>query len=126
MGDKSLMSEIQEENDRWMDDYKRGDVAAVGTHYTDDAISLPPHTDAVVGRESITEFWKEAMNSGSSGLNIRTKEVERAGETAYEIGETELIGPDNSVIDRFHYMVVWKRAGGKWLIHREIWNSSLT
>jgi hypothetical protein len=40
-----------------------------------------------------------------------------------EIGETELIGMDSEVIDRFNYMVIWKKAGDTWLIHREIWNS---
>ncbi len=108
-----------------MEDYKRGDAAAVGSHYTEDAVSLPPHTAAVVGRDSIIEFWKVAMNSGSAGLNIQTKEVKSDGELAYEIGETDLIGPENDVIDRFHYMVVWKKVGDIWLIHREIWNSSL-
>ena len=125
MSDKGLLLEIQNENDRWMDDYKKGDAAAVGSHYTEDAISLPPHTEAVIGRGAITDFWKEAMDSGAAGLNIRTKEVESTGETAYEIGETDLTGDDGTVIDSFHYMVVWKRAGGNWLIHREIWNSSL-
>lgn len=125
MGDNDLISEIQNLNERWMEDYKNGDATAVGSHYTEDAISLPPHAAAVVGRESIIEYWKEAMHSGAKGLNIQTKEVERDGELACEIGETDLAGPEGDVIDRFHYMVLWKRVGGKWLIHREIWNSSL-
>jgi uncharacterized protein (TIGR02246 family) len=125
MGGNDLILEIRSLNARWMEDYEMGDAAAVGSHYTEDAISLPPHTPAVVGRESIIEYWREAMKSGPKGLNIQTEEVERDGELACEIGETDLIGPDEDVIDRFHYMVVWKRVGDKWLIHREIWNSSL-
>jgi len=125
MGGKDLISEIKNQNDKWMEDYKRGDAVAIGSHYTEDAVSLPPHTGAVVGKESIIEYWKEAMHSGAKGLNIQTKEVESDGELACEIGETDLIGPDDDVTDRFHYMVVWRRVGGRWLIHREIWNSSL-
>lgn len=125
MGGKDLISEIQNLNNRWMEDYKKSDADAVGSHYTEDAVSLPPQAAAVVGRISIIEYWKAAMKSGAKGLNIQTKEVEGDGELAYEIGETDLIGPENDVIDRFHYMVVWKRVGDVWLIHREIWNSSL-
>jgi len=125
MSGKDLISEIKNLNDRWMEDYKRGDADAVGSHYTEDAVSLPPHAPAVVGRESIIEYWREAMKSEAKGLNIQTKVVESDGELAYEIGETDLIGPENDVIDRFHYIVVWKRSGGERLIHREIWNSSL-
>lgn len=125
MSDKDLLLEIQNVNERWMEDYLKEDATEVGSHYTEDAISLPPHTGAVVGRDSIIEYWKEAMKSGAKGLDIRSKEVEGDGELAYEIGETDLTGPDNAVIDHFHYMVIWKKQGGKWLIHREIWNSSL-
>jgi uncharacterized protein (TIGR02246 family) len=125
MGGNDLILEIRSLNARWMEDYTKGDAEAVGSHYTEGAVSLPPHAAAVVGRASIIEYWKGAMNAGAKGLNIQTKEVERDGDLAYEIGETDLIGPDSDVIDRFHYMVVWKRVGDKWLIHREIWNSSL-
>lgn len=125
MGGNDPILEIRSLNARWMEDYINGDADAVGSHYTEDAVCLPPHAAAVVGRKSIIEYWKEAMKSGAKGLNIQTKEVEGDGELAYEIGETDLIGPENDVIDRFHYIVVWKRAGGVWLIHREIWNSSL-
>jgi ketosteroid isomerase-like protein len=61
MGSNDLISEIRSLNVQWMEDYKKGDAAAVGSHYTEDAVSLPPHAAAVVGRESIIEYWKEAM-----------------------------------------------------------------
>jgi ketosteroid isomerase-like protein len=28
-------------------------------------------------------------------------------------------------MDRGKYIVVWKDEGGKWKLHRDIWNSSL-
>jgi len=125
MSDKGLLLEIQNLNEQWMHDFLKGDAVAVGSHYTEDAISLPPHTGAVVGRDAIIGYWNEAMKSGAKGLDIRSKEVESAEGTAYEVGETDLLGLDNTVIDHFHYMVIWKKHGSKWLIHREIWNSSM-
>jgi len=65
------------------------------------------------------------MESGIKGLNIQTKEVEAQNDTAYEFGETILVGENDRVIDRFKYMVIWKRQNDGWKIHREIWNSSL-
>lgn len=32
---------------------------------------------------------------------------------------------DGTVADRGKYIVVWKRVGGKWLLHRDIWNTSM-
>jgi len=58
-------------------------------------------------------------------LNIQTKEVEAQTDTAHEFGETILAGENDGVIDRFKYMVIWKRQNDGWKIHREIWNSSL-
>jgi len=28
------------------------------------------------------------------------------------------------VADRAKYVVVWKKVGGQWLLHRDIWNTS--
>jgi len=123
MTDIDLMSEIKKLNEAWMRDFSSEDAQTVGAHYTEDAISLPPHMKAVIGKAAITEYWAKSMQSGVGALNIRSKEVERAGDRVIEIGETELIGMDSEVIDRFNYMVIWKKAGDAWLIHREIWNS---
>ena len=125
MDEKELLSEIKGLNELWMKDFIKGDAVAVGAHYTEDAVSLPPHSQAVVGREAIIRFWSNAIKSGEGWLNIQSKEVERTGDTAFEIGETELIGTDKSVTDRFNYMVIWKKKGDRWLIYREIWNSLL-
>lgn len=125
MSDKDLLSEIMGLNKLWMKDFLKGDASAVGSHYTDDAVSLPPHSRAVIGREAIVRYWNDAMKSGVKNLNIQSKEVERTGDVAFEIGETEQLGSENTVMDRFNYMVIWRKQGGRWMIYREIWNSCL-
>ncbi len=118
------MSQIINLNNAWMDDFKRGDAKAVGEHYTDDAVSLPPGINPIVGKQAIIDYWREAMVSGAGSLNIQTKEVERAGELVIEIGETELLSAEREILDRFNYMVIWKESGDSWLIYKEIWNST--
>lgn len=125
MTDIMLFNEIARLNRSWMDDYKKGDAKAVGDHYTEDAVSLAPGSKPIVGREAIVDFWRDTMVSGSGTLDIHTKEVEWAGEYAIEVGETKVVQAEGVVNDRFNYMVIWKRAGASWLIHREIWNSKL-
>ena len=125
MTDLKLFNEIAKLNESWMDDYKKGDAKAVGDHYTEDAVSLAPGIKPIVGRQAIIDFWRVAMVEGSGILDIRSKEVERAGDFAIETGETMVVGDDDVVTDRYNYMVLWKRSGDSWLIHREIWNSEL-
>lgn len=125
MGNKELWDSILVANKQWMTDYGRGDAVAVGTHYTNDAKSLPPNTDSINGRQAIVEYWKAAMKMGIKGLKIETKELERQNDTAYEIGETTLTGEGGEIIDKLKYMVIWKYQNGQWKIHREIWNTSM-
>jgi ketosteroid isomerase-like protein len=32
---------------------------------------------------------------------------------------------DGKVADRGKYVVIWKRVGGEWKLHRDIWTTSL-
>ncbi len=125
MNDRELLAEIKALNERWMTAFSNGDAIAVGSHYTQDALSLVPGRKPVVGKEAIIEYWSEAMKSGVGALNIKSNEVEKTGDIAVETGETNLLSSGGEVIDRFNYMVVWKKQDGEWLIHREIWNSVL-
>ncbi len=119
-----LITKIKELNEDWMRDFSNSDATAVGSHYTDDAISLAPGRNPIVGKDEIIKYWQEAMESGVGALNIQSSEVQQSGSLAVEIGQTDLIGDDNEVIDKFNYMVIWKQQNGQWLIYREIWNSS--
>ena len=118
-----LIAKIRELNEVWMKDFSNADAIAVGSHYTDDAISLAPGRNPIVGKEEIIKYWQEAMESGVGALNIKSEEVQQSGNIATEIGQTDLVGANGEIIDKFNYMVVWKEENGKWLIYREIWNS---
>jgi len=98
MTDDDLFSEIKNLNESWMNDFINGDAEAVGSHYTDDAISLAPGEDPGIGKEAIIAYWGKSMKSGVGGLNIKSKEVQESGDLAFEIGETDLIGSDSKII----------------------------
>jgi len=104
---------------------EKKDAAAVAALYTDDAIVLPPNLTMVKGRADIKNLFEGFLASGIKGIAFTTIEVESFGDTAIEVGEFVLTGPDGSVADRGKSVVVWKRIKGQWKLHRDIFNTSL-
>jgi ketosteroid isomerase-like protein len=93
--------------------------------YTDDAQVMPPNADIIQGPAAIQAMWKSLMDVGLKGMDIDTLEVDDLGDTAIEVARFALYGPDRQVLDRGKYIVVWKRKGSEWKLHRDIFNSSL-
>ncbi|MGI6208570.1 MAG: YybH family protein [Anaerolineae bacterium] len=116
---------IDAANKRFADAVSRGDAAALGTMYTDDAQVMPPNADIIQGPAAIQAMWKSLMDVGLKGMDIDTLEVDDLGDTAIEVARFALYGPDRQVLDRGKYIVVWKRKGSEWKLHRDIFNSSL-
>ncbi|MGH2897071.1 MAG: YybH family protein, partial [Solirubrobacteraceae bacterium] len=86
-----------------------------------DAEVIAPGAPIAHGRAAIAAVWKGAMG-GVKDVSLETRAVESAGDFAVEDGTAKLTAPDGSVsADR--YIVVWKREGGTWKLHRDIWNS---
>src|SRR5205085_151989 len=99
----------------------KGDFSALDRVYTEQARVLPPGAEMVSGRTQIQEFWKQAAAAlGVKSVKLRTVEVEELGDTAIEIGRAELITADST--SAVKYVVVWKREGGTWKWHIDIWN----
>ena len=121
----SVRDEIAAANQRFMAAFARGDAAGVAACYTADARLLPPNADTVEGPAAITTFWRGVMGMGVSGARLETQEAEGDRDTAYEIGRYTLTAGEGATADRGKYVVIWRREGGRWSIHRDIWNSSL-
>jgi len=98
-----------------------GDAQKVSELYTADAEIIAPGAPIARGRAAIAAFWKGGM-SGVKELSLETRAVESAGDLAVEDGTVKLTGADGAV-STSRYVVVWKRDGGAWKLHRDIWNS---
>ena len=116
---------IEAANARFSADFAKGDATAVASHYTAAGQVLPPNGEVVHGREAIARFWKGAMDAGVKGVKLTVVEAESAGGTAHEVGAYALTGEGGKTLDTGKYIVIWKRDGGQWKIHRDIWNSSM-
>jgi uncharacterized protein (TIGR02246 family) len=111
---------------KFEDAFNRGDGAAVGALYTEDAAILPPDAARVDGKEAIGKFWQSAIDAGLKDLDLQTVEVLDGTDLAVEVGKVSLtttgsVGKEVPVAGK--YVVVWQRGDdGTWRLHRDIWN----
>jgi uncharacterized protein (TIGR02246 family) len=114
-------AEIAAVNRTFEEAVRAGDLHRLASLYTPDAMALPPDAPLVRGRENIGKMWGAiAQQAGLTGVELRTTDLEIAGDTAYEVGEATLALASGTAAVKF--VVVWKQVGGRWHLHRDIWN----
>ncbi len=97
------------------------DAEAIAELYTEDGRVIAPGAPPAAGRAAIAAFWTGAMQDTKS-VRLETLAVEAAGELALEEGVAHLTANDGSE-SAARYLVVWKRVGRRWHLHRDIWNA---
>ncbi len=106
--------------------FNAGDGATVASLYSVDAILYPPGGTRVDGRSAIQAFWQGAMDSGMKLDDLHAVEVEARGDRAGEVGVFTLVVPGDGGPTKVpgKYIVIWKRSGQTWQLHRDIWNTN--
>ena len=112
---------IQTSNAGLAADLLRGDAKAVAERYTSDAAVFPPGGSVARGTAAIEAFWTAALTAGIEDVELTTTTVESAGDLAFEEGTVSITDGKGQTTQE-HYIVVWKRIGGEWKLHRDIWN----
>jgi uncharacterized protein (TIGR02246 family) len=102
--------------------FLKGDARAVANLYTENAQVIAPGAPVARGRAAIEAAWKKSIDAGVKDLRLTTADVESDGDLACETGVVRLVGRDDAVTEG-RYVVVWKRTGGQWKLHRDIWNA---
>jgi uncharacterized protein (TIGR02246 family) len=115
---------IEVANRKFMDAVRTGDEERFVRLYAEDAILLLPGSDPLVGRVGAQEFFASFKAGGVSEIELTTLEVEALGETAWERGSFESMGPGTALLGRGKYIVIWKQAADGWEIYRDIVNAS--
>jgi len=85
--------------------------------------TAPAQQGGCRGRDAIRAFWQGALDAGLTEATLDTVEVDSTGDTAVEVGRYTLRAKGGQVADAGKYVVVWKREGGGWKLHRDIWNT---
>jgi uncharacterized protein (TIGR02246 family) len=124
-GSAAARQAIDAANKKFISAIARGDASAVAALYTVEGAAYPANSEVVQGRPALEAMWKGVIDSGITGVELTTTEHESAGDLAYEVGNYVMKMKDGTVADRGKYLVVWKRRNGQWLLHRDIWTTSL-
>lgn len=121
---QEIREAIEAANEVFVETFGKGDAAGLAALYTEGGQLLPPNAGFQTGRQALQTFWQGAIDAGLEEAKLETLEVEPHGDTAIEVGKYTLYVGGGQEADAGKYIVVWKREGGKWRLHRDIFNSS--
>jgi len=119
-----VKSAIADINAKFADELKKGDSAAMASHYTSDAMVMPPNSEPVP-KDKIISAWGGAIRMGVKDIKLTTDDVTGNGDVAGETGKYEMYGDNNKLLDKGKYLVLWKNENGEWKLYRDIWNTSM-
>jgi len=108
----------------WMEAFAAKDIEVMTAFYAEDAVLLPPDAPAIFGRDAISATMQEMFAAGL-GIELEDLEIKVAGNLGYKAGRYRTRGEDGSLIDRGKYIEIWSKIDGNWVLHRDIWNSSV-
>jgi ketosteroid isomerase-like protein len=108
----------------WMEAFTTKDLDAMTAFYSEDAVLLPPNAPAIFGRDAIGATIQEMFAEGLA-IELEDLEIEVVGNLGYKAGRYRTRGEDGSLVDRGKYIEIWSKVNGIWVIHRDIWNSSV-
>lgn len=119
---------IRQIGNEWAQSWNAGDLEKVVAVYAPDAVYLPPHHEAVHGRDAIRGYLQAPRSHGVSELAFDVTYIKQSGDVAWDVGTYRMNVPQNDGTkkeDHGKYLTVWKRAGTKWLITADAWSSDL-
>lgn len=125
----AVRAAIDAQNVKFAAAYNNQDAAGVASLYAQNATSMPPNSEILRGRAAIQESNQAGFDMGLKDMHLSTVSLEVHGDFAHEIGTFTIMLPSSGeemTKDSGKYFAVWKRqAENTWLIHVDIWNSSL-
>ena len=108
----------------WMEAFADKDIDAMSALYAEDSVLLPPNAPAIFGRDAINATMQEMFAAGLT-VELEDLEIKVVNDLAYKAGRYRTMAEDGSLIDRGKYIEIWSKVDGGWVIHRDIWNSSV-
>ena len=119
---------IRRIGDDWARHWNAKELDGVVAVYAEDAVYLPPHHEAVHGREAIREYVRSPLAHGVSDLAFEVTYIKQHGPIAWDVGTYRMSMPQpdgTKKEDHGKYLTVWRRVGEKWLIAADAWSSDL-
>jgi uncharacterized protein (TIGR02246 family) len=121
----STRDAIEAVNAQFVAAFGQGDSKAVAALYTSNAQLMPEGSDVIKGRAAIQKFMQGVIDSGVASIILTTLEKFGSGSTATEVGVYEMRDKAGKAVDHGKYLVLWRKVNGAWLLHRDIFNSTV-
>ncbi len=121
-------STIRRIGEEWARHWNTNDLEGVVAAYAEDAVYLPPHHEAVHGRDAIREYLRAPLSHGVSDLAFEVTYIKQQGPIAWDVGTYRMNIPQTEGTkreDHGKYLTVWRRMGKGWLIAADAWSSDL-
>ena len=110
----------------WAEAYNAGDADRIVALYTNDAILMPPDAPAAAGPAAMRKFLTgDIAASKKAGLTLVLVDdaIGINGELGWHSGTFKLNDTSGATVGTGKWLEVWRKAAGKWLMIRDIWNS---
>lgn len=110
----------------WVQAYNAGDADKIVAFYADDAIMMPPDAAAAVGHVAMKQFLTADMAATkAAGLSfaLDAEASGVSGDLGWHSGTFHVANAAGASVGTGKYAKVWRKADGKWLMIRDIWNN---
>ena len=84
--------------DNWAQNWNTGALEKLVATYAPDAVYLPPHHEAVHGRDSIRDYLRVPRSHGVSDLAFDVTYIKQSGDVAWDVGTYRMSMPQNGSI----------------------------
>lgn len=128
----ALKKTVEEFDAAGIDAMTTGNADKIMSYYVENAISMPPNSQMLKGREAIKGWMDQMMKSGMklSDVKFATTDMDAAGKIAFTVGTYEMTvtkpEPMGTMKDNGKYVSIWKQQqDGSWKVYAEIWNTNL-
>jgi len=109
----------------FMEAFNNEDADALAALFAEDGVMLPPNAPAIFGRDAIRAGNREGFAMVDHAIELEDLEIKVEGDLGYKAGRYRVRTKDDQLIDRGKYIEIWNKVDGRWMIHRDIWNSSM-
>ena len=122
--------EIQKLLERLMAADNASDVDNIMSFYADDAITMPPNDNIVIGKAAIAARYKAGFAKFKMEVSLSSDELEICGDWAFNRGKTNgrLIWHDGSnptPLNDKYLMILRRQVDKSWKIARLMWSSQV-
>ncbi|MGH8253929.1 MAG: YybH family protein, partial [Steroidobacteraceae bacterium] len=94
--------------------------------YAEDAIMMPPDYTSLKGHAAMKQYLTTDMAAAkAAGVSfaLDTDAGGVSGDLGWHSGTFHVAGANGASVATGKYVEVWRKADGKWLIIKDIWNN---